>query len=440
MRTVSFVLVVVIVAFATGCAAQTSIAEQSRRTLVALYAATGGPTWRRNDNWNSSSGVCTWYGVTCLNGLLAEIDLTGNNATGSMLAAVNFTSLTTLQLFLARDNGLSGQVPVGLFYLPSIARVDLRNNRFTTFPMTTGGGRGPVAPSLWITLAGNSIWCPVPEHVVSLGTRISDWNATQCVPLVSRSVTEERTETLKTERPVLETVAVAAFTRPIAGFAFNARDAIVYEFQLVATAIMFEILSRPEPTVPQSIPPPGSVPTNNSLFTLEVRFLRDMPSVLVNFTVNVTEARRRDLANRIFSNHESVLDLGVTDIILFGPDGAELSETNAPVPTAAVGEISRSNTQMHIIVSVVLLVLACGVVLLFVCLQSKRLRDKFKAQIGFSTSPAVPAATFPPPSPAVGAPTGAPAMVTPPPPPPPRPGVAAAVPILPPPPPAPPRT
>ena len=36
--------------------------------LVDLYNAAGGTGWTRADNWLLADAVCTWFGVTCVDG------------------------------------------------------------------------------------------------------------------------------------------------------------------------------------------------------------------------------------------------------------------------------------------------------------------------------------------------------------------------------------
>jgi hypothetical protein len=59
--------------------------------LVALYTATAGPEWITSTNWLTMSDTvspCDWYGVTCANGQVTALDLTGNRLTGPVPRAM----------------------------------------------------------------------------------------------------------------------------------------------------------------------------------------------------------------------------------------------------------------------------------------------------------------------------------------------------------------
>ena len=87
--------------------------ETDREALVALYNATGGPDWRRNNNWLSDVPISEWYGVTTDdNGRVIELDLWNNQLSGEIPPELgNLPSLTFL--FLG-GNDLSGCVPSSL--------------------------------------------------------------------------------------------------------------------------------------------------------------------------------------------------------------------------------------------------------------------------------------------------------------------------------------
>jgi hypothetical protein len=83
--------------------------------LVALYKATAGPEWLTSTNWlmvSDTVSPCDWYGVSCANGQVTALDLTGNRLTGSLPAALGALSgLTSLML---DSNRLTGPVPPAL--------------------------------------------------------------------------------------------------------------------------------------------------------------------------------------------------------------------------------------------------------------------------------------------------------------------------------------
>lgn len=53
-----------------------------REILVNLYYALNGNMWHRNDFWGSTADICDWYGIGCVGGHVAIINLRGNNIRG----------------------------------------------------------------------------------------------------------------------------------------------------------------------------------------------------------------------------------------------------------------------------------------------------------------------------------------------------------------------
>ena len=87
----------------TTCASSTSANTTDTQVLTTLYNVMGGRSWKNDANWLSpGTSVCTWYGVTCTNGLVSAINL--------------------------RNNGLSGTLPSELFSLPEIRSLDFELN------------------------------------------------------------------------------------------------------------------------------------------------------------------------------------------------------------------------------------------------------------------------------------------------------------------------
>ena len=77
-----------------------------RNALVALYNATDGPHWGRNDNWGSTEPISEWSGVsTDRDGHVAKLALYDNELNGEIPAELgNLSNLISLSL---GDNGLS---------------------------------------------------------------------------------------------------------------------------------------------------------------------------------------------------------------------------------------------------------------------------------------------------------------------------------------------
>lgn len=71
------------------------------KTSAAVF---GGsiPFWIEDTNWLSPSPVCTWFGITCRQGLVKEIDLTDNRLTGTFPPEAGL--LTSLQTLILTGN------------------------------------------------------------------------------------------------------------------------------------------------------------------------------------------------------------------------------------------------------------------------------------------------------------------------------------------------
>ena len=104
--------------------------ETDRQALVALYNATDGRNWFRNDNWLSDKPIKEWAGVrTDDAGRVVALTLTQNRLIGEMPAELgNLANLT--HLFLA-DNLLSGEIPAELGNLTSLEYLYLRRNQLS---------------------------------------------------------------------------------------------------------------------------------------------------------------------------------------------------------------------------------------------------------------------------------------------------------------------
>ena len=62
--------------------------KQDSLALIDLYKNTNGSNWYNQRNWLTSSPVSTWYGITVTNNRVTELNITGNNLTGSIPSSV----------------------------------------------------------------------------------------------------------------------------------------------------------------------------------------------------------------------------------------------------------------------------------------------------------------------------------------------------------------
>ena len=130
--------------------------ETDRLALIDLYNATDGPLWVNRNSWQIPGYVgenpCGWFGVTCENGRVTELELPNNNLVGNIPNSIgDLTSLKVLQLnknklsgllpytinhmyqlvyLFVNDNQLSGYFP-NLSEIPLTYNVNVENNRFT---------------------------------------------------------------------------------------------------------------------------------------------------------------------------------------------------------------------------------------------------------------------------------------------------------------------
>ena len=174
-----------------------------RAVLVALYKATGGSNWTKNDNWLTDAPLDAWHGVeTDASGRVRALVLRGIGLTGKIPPELGgLISLETLDL---RWNGLTGQIPPELGGLASLKTLDLGFNGLTgQIPpelgnlanlewLTLGGTRfsggglrgqipselGNLASLEWLDLGGNGLTGVIPSWLGNLAQLevLSLWN------------------------------------------------------------------------------------------------------------------------------------------------------------------------------------------------------------------------------------------------------------------------
>ncbi|CAM9445596.1 unnamed protein product [Ectocarpus sp. 12 AP-2014] len=102
-----------------------------RDALVTLFHATGGTSWKRSDNWNTTAELSTWYGIK-VDGQdhVVELGLVANNLRGSIPKELG--ALTNLRILHLSRNQLSGSIPKELGTLTNIWRLGLGRNKLTS--------------------------------------------------------------------------------------------------------------------------------------------------------------------------------------------------------------------------------------------------------------------------------------------------------------------
>ncbi len=177
-----------------------------QETLMALYNRVGGATWTDKTNWGSTTEpLVDWFGVEAdSNGNVTELELSGNNLSGTLPASLgSLTSLTTLDL---SDNRLSGTIP-DLGALSSLTTLNLGDNQvsgtipdwlssltsLTTLNLRDNGLTGPIPDALGnlnqldvLYLDNNQLSGPIPAALGDLSglqaTRFAGNSLTGCVP------------------------------------------------------------------------------------------------------------------------------------------------------------------------------------------------------------------------------------------------------------------
>jgi len=114
-----------------------NIPLSEREALIALYNATNGDSWNRNENWKTGGVFSppgtenTWAGITCdaANTTIIRISLPSNNLNGTIPVEIgNFSNLDDLNL---TNNPLSGSIPPEIGNLTNLRVFRCWDNQLT---------------------------------------------------------------------------------------------------------------------------------------------------------------------------------------------------------------------------------------------------------------------------------------------------------------------
>ena len=155
--------------------ARITVFNPDRAPLVALYNATGGPEWLRNDNWLTDKPLAQWHGVgTDASGraiwvnLAGKQDSRGNWTRHGLKGTIppELRSLDKLEELWLSGNELTGTIPSELGEMVSLKRLDLSDNELA----------GPIPPELGrlaklkqLILHHNSLDGAIPPELGGLG-------------------------------------------------------------------------------------------------------------------------------------------------------------------------------------------------------------------------------------------------------------------------------
>lgn len=193
------------------CAAQSAVPEAECKALVALYGSTNGPQWAStyadNARWFSNDNICTWYGVTCNAGHVAELSLDNNNLfgkipyligdLGSILQTLNLSGnqlygelpfqifgLSNLKVFNLSGNQFVGTIPGWINDLTNVEVLDITGNQFEGEIPSTLGQLGVLQA---ILLGDNLFSGPLPQELANLANLtdlyVSNTNLSGSIPL-----------------------------------------------------------------------------------------------------------------------------------------------------------------------------------------------------------------------------------------------------------------
>lgn len=112
--------------------------------LMALYKATKGKSWTRNNGWGGSpQSISSWEGITCNEqGYVSQIKLSDNNLQGNLPDV--FYAFPQLQKLLINKNQLTGEVPRSLAWLPEDCTVNIQRNMLTQTTLYVPRYRVPI--------------------------------------------------------------------------------------------------------------------------------------------------------------------------------------------------------------------------------------------------------------------------------------------------------
>ncbi len=170
---------------------QQDIPRTEYQALVALYNETKGPGWKDSSGWLSDTTPCNWFGVTCSEGSVTELDLQNNDLNGYIPPEIGLlTELTVLNLefnqlsgsippelgtmrrlnYLALHNNLfDGPIPPELGNLPRLTSLDLRENWLSgDFPSELGS----LSNLVYLDLSENAISGSIPPQLGKLSNLV----------------------------------------------------------------------------------------------------------------------------------------------------------------------------------------------------------------------------------------------------------------------------
>ena len=136
---------------------------RARDILTTLYHATDGPNWTNSDNWLTAAPLDSWYGVTVSDQTVDGLNLCHNGLRGEIPKHLGY--LPNLEGLWLHQNGLTGPIPPELGNLKQLRILYAAENALT----------GPIPPELSgldslfkLVLTDNELEGPIPPELGSL--------------------------------------------------------------------------------------------------------------------------------------------------------------------------------------------------------------------------------------------------------------------------------
>ncbi|MCY4114082.1 MAG: hypothetical protein OXG33_09115 [Chloroflexi bacterium] len=139
---------------------------RQRDALIALYHATNGGDWNRNDNWLSDAPLGEWFGVTTdAHDRIVDLDLSQNQLSGTLPPEIG--QLTTLRRLDVQGNQLQGEIPPEIGNLDNVTHLSLWANQFSG---SIPAEMGDMASLQWAALGINELTGSIPPELGNLST------------------------------------------------------------------------------------------------------------------------------------------------------------------------------------------------------------------------------------------------------------------------------
>lgn len=148
---------------AFDCSTVTEIPRTECEALVALYDATNGDAWWDHGSWLATTTPCSWYGVTCTNGHVTQLNLYNNQLNGVIPPQIgNLIALQSLDLY---NNQLSGAIPLEIGNLTEIQNLNLSINQLSgAIPSEIGN----LTKLIYLFLDSNKLSGTIPTTISNL--------------------------------------------------------------------------------------------------------------------------------------------------------------------------------------------------------------------------------------------------------------------------------